>query len=65
LKWLLDRGIFFCIIKNFAGGGPGTWQGPGELQGAGEARGEFFRKIIDIVLTVQYTYKVKIWAVLA
>jgi len=53
------------MIKNFAGGGPGGRQGSGELQGAGEARGEYFRKIIDILLAVQYTYKVKIWAVLA
>jgi hypothetical protein len=65
LKQLLDRGIFFHIIKNFAGGGPGGWQGPREPQGAREARHELFRKIIDILLMVQYTYKVKIWAVLA
>jgi hypothetical protein len=35
------------------------------MEERGPVGGEFFRKIIDILTTVSYTYKVKIWAVLA
>jgi hypothetical protein len=48
-----------------AGEGAGRPESLREAGKPGELRGEFFRKNIDNFSMAAYTYKVKIWAVLA
>jgi hypothetical protein len=65
----LDRGKYYHIINDYSSAA--TVRGPGGRKNFGKQgsrrghRGEFFRKNIDIFPRASYTYKVKIWAVLA
>ena len=61
LDWRADYHIIKNCIKAAAAGNGAA----GETLGAGGLRGEFFRKNIDNLFAPSYTYKVKIWAVLA
>jgi hypothetical protein len=55
----LDWGADYHIIKNSLKAAAARSGEPGGL------RGEYFRKNIDNLCAGSYTYKVKIWAVLA
>jgi hypothetical protein len=65
----LDRRKYYHIINDYSSAA--TVRGPGGRKNFGKQgsrrghRGEFFRKNIDNFPKASYTYKVKIWAVLA
>jgi hypothetical protein len=64
----LDLGKYYHIINDYimaaAARKQGGWKTSGSRE-AGGTPGRIFQKNIDNLSTASYTYKVKIWAVLA
>jgi hypothetical protein len=63
-KGLDGQADYHIIINCFKAAAAGSGAA-GKTGAPGGLRGEYFRKNIDNLFAASYTYKVKIWAVLA